>query len=125
MIAFIERLRERETPQVSREAGQTKAIKLGCKWLETSSKSGDQVDTLFEDIARSVLHNKKNSLNDRLTSVGMRASVSAGGQGGPGGERRAQSVPAALVRRITTLRGGNKAERPDPSAKSRWKCSIL
>ena len=116
---------------MSREAGQTKAIKLGCKWLETSSKSGDQVDTLFEDIARSVLHNKKNSLNDRLTSVGMRASVSAGGQGaqggqgGPGGERRAQSVPAALVRRITTLRGGNKAEKPDPSAKSRWKCSIL
>merc|ERR1719219_2527568 len=42
-------------------------VRVGCK-------------TDLEDLARSVLHNKKNSLNDRLTSVGMRASVSAGGQ---------------------------------------------
>ena len=111
---------------MSREAGQTKAIQLGCKWVETSSKSGDQVDSLFEDIARTVLHNRKNSLTDRITSVPVRAEE---GRGGPGGERRAMSVPAQMVRRITTLRrgnqGGRQSNKTEPSAKSRWKCSIL
>ena len=75
--------------QVSRDAGQTKAIQLGCKWVETSSKSGHQVDSLFEDLARSVLHNKKLSITDRTTSVGFRASVSTGGEGGQGGQGEA------------------------------------
>ena len=88
---------------------------------------------MFEDIARTVLHNKKNSLTERITSVGFRASISTGepGQGGTAGQRRAVSLPAQVVRRINTLRRGNTANtvrlanKADPATKSRWKCSIL
>ena len=37
-----------------------KAIKLGSRFVETSSKSGEKVDALFEEISRAVLDRKKN-----------------------------------------------------------------
>ena len=109
-------------------AQTTKAIQLGCRWAETSSKSGDQVDTLFEDIARTVLHNK-----NQARTVGLRASLSPGGEQGQEatpGLRRPLSLPAQKVRRMTftSLRRGNTvrlSNKSDPATKSRWKCSIL
>ena len=89
---------------------------------------------MFEDIARTVLHNKKQAMTDRITSVGLRASLSPRGAPGLGetpGERRPLSLPAKMVRRITTLGRTNPGNtvrltnKSDPAPKSRWKCSIL
>ena len=106
--------------------------------METSSKTGHQVDTLFEDIARTVLQNKKKSLTDRIASVGFRGRRNTGEPGkgglqaGSAEHRRAGSLPAGLARRINTLRRRKTgtssvrlSDKSDPATKSRWKCSIL
>ena len=45
--------------QISQDSGKTKAIKIGARWAETSSKNGDNVESLFTELARSVLERKK------------------------------------------------------------------
>ena len=47
-----------------------KAIKLGSRFAETSSKSGEKVDALFEEIARTILERKRSSMIEKISSVG-------------------------------------------------------
>lgn len=117
--------------QVSKEAGMAKAIKLGSRFVETSSKSGEKVDALFEEIARAVLDRKKN----QKTESSVSRSVSSPGEsaGDPAreaeAERRTESLPQ-MIRRWTTVRRPSKKIRLSRSSsvnesKSGLKCSIL
>jgi len=119
--------------EVTREAAMAKAIKLGSRFAETSSKSGEKVDALFEEIARAVLDRKKNSKNPRLTSVSRSSSSPAESPASvttreAGAEKRTESLPQ-MIRRFTTVRRETKKVRLSRSSargtKSGLKCSIL
>ena len=45
--------------KVTQEAGKTAAIKMGSRWIETSSKTGSGVLSLFEEVTRNILNRKK------------------------------------------------------------------
>ena len=56
--------------QVSRDVAMAKAIKLGARFMETSSKSGEKVDALFEEVASTVLDRKRQTVGQGVSSVG-------------------------------------------------------
>lgn len=55
---------------MSRDVAMAKAIKLGARFMETSSKSGEKVDALFEEVASTVLDRKRQTVGQGVSSVG-------------------------------------------------------
>lgn len=47
--------------QVSMEEGQTLAKELGIKYYETSAKSGDNVEIIFEELAKDMIKHENRS----------------------------------------------------------------
>merc|ERR1711936_1158726 len=60
--------------EVSRDVAMAKAIKLGARFMETSSKSGEKVDALFEEVASTVLDRKRQTVGQGVSSVGRSTS---------------------------------------------------
>lgn len=57
--------------EVSPSQGQTAAIETGARWGETSSRTGDNVERMFEEIAKAVL-DRKRLLERKLSDMSIR-----------------------------------------------------
>merc|ERR1712080_685207 len=55
-------------------------IEVGARWMETSSKNGDNVEKMFQDLAAAILHKKTDVIRqDSDMSSISRASTRVGG----------------------------------------------
>eukprot|EP00092_Neocalanus_flemingeri_P033262 GFUD01036173.1.p1 GENE.GFUD01036173.1~~GFUD01036173.1.p1 ORF type:complete len:297 (+),score=103.39 GFUD01036173.1:157-1047(+) len=48
--------------EISSDTGKTQAIQIGARWAETSSKTGNNVEMLFEEVAKAILERRKMSV---------------------------------------------------------------
>jgi len=68
-----------EKRQVSIESGQVAAIEAGSRWIETSSKSGDNIDKMFQDLTSAILARKTSGMKgsqSRGSSIASHTGVS-------------------------------------------------
>jgi len=113
-----------DSRQTTADNGRTKAIKLGARWAETSSKTGQNVDMLFQEVAKAVLERRKLAFRkscDMSSRLGnMEASVEILT---PTEEQKSADVvdgPFQLLSRLSTKRktkGKRESSKNRPSMK--------
>eukprot|EP00092_Neocalanus_flemingeri_P068104 GFUD01083172.1.p1 GENE.GFUD01083172.1~~GFUD01083172.1.p1 ORF type:complete len:297 (-),score=107.85 GFUD01083172.1:40-930(-) len=64
--------------EISSDTGKTQAIQIGARWAETSSKTGNNVEMLFEEVAKAILERRKMSVRKSIDMLAKSEKLESG-----------------------------------------------